>query len=218
MKHSEKFTTVAAALVKAKKSFAKAIKSGENTHLKNKYATLDDVLESINPALMENDLMVIQSMLETSTDKVMHIETMVLHSSGEWLSFQYNMPIEKITAQAYGSTTSYGRRYSLCSALGISQADDDAEAAKRSAADYKKIIEAINDIEKLRDIWNRARAELSAAEWKVTEEHLLKRRSEIELNGARGFSPNNPKENLAQPEQKEETVQEKAPASMSEFE
>lgn len=189
MKTSPTFSKVSFALINAKKKFGVAKKSGYNTHLKSHYSTLNDVLEAVEPGLKDCDLMILQSNLETTTEKVMHIETLILHESGEWLAFQYNMPIEKINAQAYGSTTSYGRRYALCAALGISQSDDDGEIAKRSSEDYKKLIVACGDLEALRTIHQSAKQALGASEWRVVEEHLLKRKAELNAATATGFKP-----------------------------
>lgn len=189
MRTSESIINVAKALIEAKKKFATAKKSGYNTHLKSHYSNLTDILDAVEPALKEFDLMVVQSNLDTTTEKVMHIETLILHSSGEWLAFQYNMPIEKVQAQAYGSTTSYGRRYALCAALSITQSDDDAEIAKRSASDYKKLIADCNEVEALGQIYQSAKSTLSAAEWKITEDHLRKRKAELTVPAARGFQP-----------------------------
>lgn len=191
MRTSESIINVAKALIEAKKKFAIAKKSGYNTHLKSNYSNLTDILDAIEPALKEHDLMVVQSNLESTTEKVMHIETLVLHASGEWLAFQYNMPIEKITAQAYGSTTSYGRRYALCAALSITQSDDDAEISKRTASDYKKLVADCENVEALETIYRSAKASLSAAEWKIAEEHLRKRKAELTTGTARGFQPAN---------------------------
>lgn len=208
MRTSCSILQVSAALIAAKKQFAIARKSGYNKHLDSHYSNLTDVLDAIEPALKEHDLMVIQSNLDTSTEKVMHIETLVLHASGEWLAFQYNMPIEKTGAQAYGSTTSYGRRYALCAALSITQSDDDAEIAKRTASDYTKLIEGAKDLEALRTIHQSAKSSLSAAEWKVTEPKLLTRRAELSVNDARGFQP----AEKPTPQQKKKAV-EGAPAN-----
>lgn len=189
MRTSETITKVAGALVEAKKKFAIAQKSGYNKHLQSHYSNLTDILNAVEPALKEHDLMVIQSNLESTTEKVMHIETMILHSSGEWMAFQYNMPIEKLQAQAYGSTTSYGRRYALCAALSITQSDDDAEIAKRTASDFKKLIEATDDLDSLRLIHKAAKESLSAAEWKIAEDHLQRKKAELTQGSARGFQP-----------------------------
>lgn len=166
MRTSEKFTTIAAALIKAKSGFVAAKKSGKNNHLGNTYANLGDILDAISPALEKNKIMVIQSMMDTSTEKVMHLETMFLHESGEFMAFQYNMPISKTVEQAYGSTTSYARRYALAAALGIKQADDDAEITKMTPKDFKKRIDACEDLESLREIYKLAKQTLTPAEWK----------------------------------------------------
>lgn len=205
MRTSESIINVSKALIEAKKKFAIAKKSGFNKHLNSHYSNLTDVLEAIEPALKELDLMVIQSNLESTTDKVMHIETLILHTSGEWLAFQYNMPIEKIQAQAYGSTTSYGRRYALCAALSITQSDDDAEIAKRTASDYKKLVADCNDVEALGTIYQSAKQSLGAAEWKIAEEHLRKRKAELQAGTARGFNP--PPKEEKQPQRKKEVEQ-----------
>ncbi|QXG07656.1 recombinase [Erwinia phage Snitter] len=179
MKQSESILNIAPAIIKAKAQFVKAKQSKKNNHLGNTYATLSDVLEAVEPGLNANSIMVMQSVLDTSTETVMHLETMLLHVSGEFMSFQYNMPIEKKTAQAYGSTTSYARRYALAAALGISQSDDDAEIAKMSAEDVKKRAAQITDIDSLRKLFASAKAQLSAGDWKIAHPFLLERNAEI---------------------------------------
>ncbi|MEG0209038.1 MULTISPECIES: ERF family protein [Gammaproteobacteria] len=217
MKHSESFGKVAAALISAKKKFVPAKKTGYNQHLKNKYSTLDDVLEAIDPGLKDNNIMVLQSMLDTSTDKSMHIETLIMHSSGEWISFQYNMPIEKTTAQGYGSTTSYGRRYALCAALGISQSDDDAEIAKRSAEDYKKMIDVCPDLDALRTIHQSAKSSLDPANWKIAEGYLLSKKAELSASSVRGFAPAKKDEQKANVETNKPSKVQSEPESIENF-
>lgn len=185
---SEKFSHVAAQLVQAKKKFSIAKKTGKNTHLKNTYATLDDVLEALTPSMKEHDLMVIQSTMDKSTPQMMYIETMILHSSGEFMAFEYQMPIEGTKAQQYGSTTSYGRRYALCAIFGIAQSDDDAEIAKRTASDYKKLAENCDNLTDLQAIHKSAKSALSASEWKIAEDHLQRRKAELNTNTRRGFN------------------------------
>ena len=60
MKLSENFDKILPALHKARSQFVKVKKDRQNTHLKNKYATLDSVLDAITPALTDNSLMVMQ--------------------------------------------------------------------------------------------------------------------------------------------------------------
>lgn len=198
MTHSEKYDLVAAALVGAKKDFTKAKKSGENSHLGAKYATLGDILDAIEPALNDRELMVMQHMLDTSTETVMHLATRIMHSSGQYMEFQYNMPIEKKTSQAYGSTTSYARRYALAAILGISQSDDDAEIAKMRPEDWERKAQACEDVPKMRELYAQAKKSVTAAEWRLLEPKMTELATALsaKLNAAEaptgGFNPNRP--------------------------
>jgi hypothetical protein len=57
------------------------------------------------------------------------VETLMTHSSGEWISNICSAPVSKQDAQGVGSAITYLRRYSLASFAGIAQEDDDANAA-----------------------------------------------------------------------------------------
>lgn len=93
-----------------------------------KYAELSSVLEEIRPLLTKFELAVTQ-LCGTEGDKVT-IETVLLHSSGEWLSSTLALPVHvgkgMTQAQAIGSCISYGRRYALAALVGIAQTDNDA--------------------------------------------------------------------------------------------
>lgn len=177
---SESILKIAPALIKAKAEFVKAKTSKQNSHLGNKYATLADVLDAVEPALNANSVMVIQSMSPTSTETVLHMVTKLLHSSGEFMDFQLNIPVEKKTGQGYGSTISYARRYALAAALGISQTDDDAEIAKLTIGEVERNAKAITDLDGLRSLWQKAKSQLSAAEWKQVHPALTERMTELQ--------------------------------------
>jgi hypothetical protein len=54
--------------------------------------------------------------------------TILMHTSGQYISGSAKMPIAKQNdPQAFGSSSSYMRRYSLAAVTGIYQTDDDAE-------------------------------------------------------------------------------------------
>ena len=58
------------------------------------------------------------------------VETIILHSSGEWLSCgKLSVPVSKGDAQGFGSALTYARRYSLSAAFGVAPEDDDGNAA-----------------------------------------------------------------------------------------
>ena len=61
-----------------------------------------------------------------------------MHTSGEWISATLSMPVERETAQGFGSALSYCRRYALTAMLGIAAEDDDAEASKGTVAPAAK--------------------------------------------------------------------------------
>jgi hypothetical protein len=67
------------------------------------------------------------------------VETVLMHSSGEWMSSVAAAPLSKPDAQGVGSAITYLRRYSLAAIAGIAQEDDDGQAAtKRPSAESVK--------------------------------------------------------------------------------
>jgi hypothetical protein len=62
------------------------------------------------------------------------VETMLLHTSGEWISSTLRIPAVKQDAQGYGSAITYGRRYGLQAMCGVPAEDDDGNAATASTA------------------------------------------------------------------------------------
>lgn len=196
MKLSEKFDEILPALHKARSQFVKVKKDRQNTHLKNKYATLDSVLDAITPALTENKLMIMQD--GERMESTMRVETTVIHISGQWAKFYFDIPIVKNDPQGVGSAFTYGRRYALAAAFGLSQADDDAQIAVKSAQDWKRDLdkcESVDDLQSvLRDAWKSS----DKANQVIIKEHYEKRKAEIEIGSARGFSAAAPKQNLAQ--------------------
>lgn len=138
MKHSESIAHLAAALVKASGTLKPVVKDATNPHFRNRYATLDAITESVRPTLAAHGLAVVQgsTMPETNEGVIMgfSLETMLVHSSGEWLSNAVYIPIEKPSAQGAGSAISYGRRYGLAALLGLTtDEDDDGETATNHA-------------------------------------------------------------------------------------
>lgn len=195
MKLSEKFDEILPSLHKARSQFVKVKKDRQNTHLKNKYATLDSVLDAITPALTENKLMIMQD--GERIENTMRVETTVIHISGQWAKFYFDIPIVKNDPQGVGSAFTYGRRYALAAAFGLSQADDDAQIAVKSAQDWKRDLdkcESVDDLQSvLRDAWKSS----DKANQVIIKEHYEKRKAEIEIGSARGFSAAAPKQNLA---------------------
>lgn len=197
MKLSEKFDEVLPALHKARSMFVKVKKDKQNTHLKNKYATLDSVLDAITPALTDNDLMLMQDMIESEAPNRIKVETTVIHTSGQWVKFYAELPIVKNDPQGVGSAFTYARRYAAAAAFGLSQADDDAQIAVKSAQDWKRDIDKCEDLESLQRVLKQAWSACDPASKQVVKEHYESRKAQIEIGSARGFSPAAPRQNLA---------------------
>lgn len=100
-------------------------KTETNPFFKSKYASLNDILNVIRQPLADNGL----SFVQFPKGKY-GLETMLLHTSGEWLSESYEMEPSKHDPQGAGSVITYQRRYALGSILGLNiDIDDDANKA-----------------------------------------------------------------------------------------
>ena len=133
MKSSESIGLIAPAIVKAAADLGPVVKDATNPAFRNKYATLDAIMEQVRPVLAAHGLAVMQGVLHPETDggRVVGIavETRLLHLSGEWMASIVVVPVEKPTAQGAGSAISYGRRYGLSAMLGLTAEDDDGNSA-----------------------------------------------------------------------------------------
>lgn len=130
MKMSDTIASIADALAKAQGQIEDATKDGVNPHFKSAYATLAAVRSVIREPLATNGLSYIQPV--RLDGNAVEVETMLMHSSGEFISEVLRMPVNKMDAHGIGSATSYARRYSLMSILGLAADDDDGNAAVAS--------------------------------------------------------------------------------------
>lgn len=132
MQRSEQIDELAAALAKAQLQMKPAIKGQANTFFKSKYADLATVAEACMETLNENGLAVIQAPL--CNEHGAGVETMLVHSSGQWLAETLVLPVAKNDAQGVGSAITYARRYALAAFAGVCPEDDDGNAAASSVA------------------------------------------------------------------------------------
>ena len=132
---SESIQNLAAALAKAQAELPTVKFDSVNPFLKNKYASLGAMQEASKSVLPKHGLSV--SQLAFGDDGVAGVETVLLHSTGEWISSSISMPVGeekgKSSAQVAGSIITYLRRYSLASILGISS-DEDGDGNKPEPA------------------------------------------------------------------------------------
>ncbi len=121
-----------AAIHRAQARIETVRKNGENPHFKSKYATLDEVWETVRKAVNEAGLIVfctIETMSDGKRELVTHVAEV---KSGEEICCAFPIVAQAATPQAVGSAMTYARRYTLTALLEIvtgDGADDDGEAA-----------------------------------------------------------------------------------------
>lgn len=130
MAQSQEIGELFAALSKAQAKMGVAVKDKVNPHFRSKYASPESLQKVYQLPLAENGLSVIQN-IKTNEEGVF-IETILGHETGQWISSEMKLLVDKPTMQGLGSAITYGRRYSLSSMLNLhSDEDDDGnEAAK----------------------------------------------------------------------------------------
>jgi hypothetical protein len=108
-------------LVKFQASVSKVAKEANNPFFKSKYASLANILDTIQKPLSESGLAISQFPDANA------LTTIILHAdSGEWMESSYVMPVAKQNdPQAMGSAMTYARRYALGSILNLNIDDDD---------------------------------------------------------------------------------------------
>ncbi len=127
MVKSENINELAGALSKAQGVMANAIKDSSNPFFKSKYADLTSVIEAIKEPLSTNGLS--YSQIIDSENGEIFVETILMHTSGQYLSSKFKLKLSKDDMQGMGSAITYARRYALQSISGLSAEDDDGESA-----------------------------------------------------------------------------------------
>lgn len=142
MRCSESMSKIAPALVLALSKIEGAAKTGNNDHFRSKYATLEAVIEASRDTLAEHELAIIQ-LPGALNNGVLTLETILLHSSGEYIAGDFGIALGKTDPQGVGSALTYARRYAQMAALNMPAVDDDGEASMRGGGSA-----ASNDVPK----------------------------------------------------------------------
>ena len=141
---SKELTELASALSKAQGEFS-SLDKGEKGYGYS-YTSLAATIEAIRPILSKNGLSVSQLLEDSSKENSISIKTMILHSSGQFLSSTFTMPVPEMKgvteSQRKGAACSYGRRYALQAILNLGTEDNDASAhgfdKPKSSSNFKK--------------------------------------------------------------------------------
>jgi hypothetical protein len=124
MNRSETISNLAKALTGFNAEVSKISKDASNPFFKNKYSTLDTIIDEIRPILQKNGLNIMQ--MPQSKDGEVALTTLLLHDSGEYIeSPVLLMKAVKNDPQGIGSCITYARRYSLASFLSLNTGEDD---------------------------------------------------------------------------------------------
>lgn len=121
---SESIQKLAVALVKFNLEVKIIEKDAENPHFKNRYASLDTIIDEVRPLLAKHGLSVLQ--FPGGDGEKFTLRSMLVHESGEWIESEpLTMRPVKNDPQGIGSCNTYARRYSLSSLLSLNTGEDD---------------------------------------------------------------------------------------------
>jgi hypothetical protein len=148
---SDSIKELATALAKAQAKIRHAVKDSANPFFKSKYADLASVWEAVREPLTSNGLAVTQ--VPDVQDGKSVLVTMLMHSSGEWISGTYPIVPIKNDPQGVGSAITYARRYALQSLAGVCPDDDDGNAASGNTAQPKKVASVTGEAKSKKTEW-----------------------------------------------------------------
>ena len=168
---SETTKAISAALLGFQADVTGVKRDSTNPHFKNRYASLEAVMDSARPWLQHYGLVIIQSP-GAIVDGNLEMTTRFIHAdSGEWIEGKGDIPLGKRDPQGAGSAQTYAQRYHLMAMLGLPPTDDDGETAidrdnarpepatlskaksRDLYAELQKELDACETVDKLAAVW-----------------------------------------------------------------
>jgi hypothetical protein len=129
---TEEVNDLTSALVAFQQAFDKVSlkKDAKNPHLRNQYLSLDNIINTVRPLLVDAGLTIVQDLAGD------YLTTVIYHTSGQFRGSA--MPFSPMAGNAgtnilqqLGGGITYAKRYALSAALCISvDTDDDGQSAK----------------------------------------------------------------------------------------
>ncbi len=111
------------AVVAVRRECGAITKHGTNPHFKSTYATLNDVLETVEPIMEKHGIMIIQTV--EGRDLITTLHSLISEAS---VKSTYPL-VDSPDPQKFASSVSYARRYSIVTLLGLMTEDDDGNKA-----------------------------------------------------------------------------------------
>ena len=113
------------ALSEAKKEITPITKDSTNPFFKSKYFDINQILESVEPILLKNGLVIMQPVSDGK------VSTILFHvDSGESIDSSIDLP-NIADPQKLGMAITYYRRYTIQSLLALQAEDDDGNTASK---------------------------------------------------------------------------------------
>lgn len=144
---SESNTKIAAALAKVwgsldnpKHNTSVKVKMKSGGEYKFEYTDLNGIFDAVKELLKENGISILQNPYTETVENKQYVcvETLFLHSSGEFMKSQPLKFPAATSMQDMGGQITYMRRYSVSAMLGIStEKDDDANGASGNSVEYQ---------------------------------------------------------------------------------
>lgn len=148
-------TAYNSAMASAQAELVPVARKLNNSQTKSKYADLAALSEAAMPVIYRHGFGISHS--EFKSDRAGHlgVRAEVTHASGFSKLYDFHIPMDgtglkgnaNMTAtHAYGSTFSYGRRYSTCGVFNIATKDDDGNAAGAKPSAESATVEQITQL------------------------------------------------------------------------
>ena len=127
---SAEIKDLAAALAKAQAEMTTAALNRQNPFFKSRYADLMSVVNASRPSLAKNGLSVLQDIITYEEGQTV-LHTILLHTSGQYIESRMRIVPPKNDVQSMSSYTTYLKRLSYSSLIGVvtGDEDDDGEVA-----------------------------------------------------------------------------------------
>lgn len=129
MQTSDSIKSICGALYKVQGEIHGVARDSQNPHFKNRYASLEAVIEAAKPALQKHGVVFVQGPGRIREGNIEVTTRLLEIESAEWIETTMEIPLAKNDPQGAGSAITYALRYSLMATLGLPPVDDDAEAA-----------------------------------------------------------------------------------------
>lgn len=134
---SDSIDKLAPALTLAQAQMGSAQLDSKNGHFRSRYASLASCLHAALSPLSEQGLSLLQHPSYDPSSQIVSVTTCIMHKSGQWMKSTCSLPLGgKRDGHALKSATTYLRRTTLVSILGLPEEDDDGNAT--SAVSVRK--------------------------------------------------------------------------------